>query len=243
MYSYVRSQQQVKPSVGSLEDEKGMLTETDDQAAEVLQSFFKPVFVKEENAQLPHFEHLNGSECCLSDLSLNIQIVSEELKALNVEKAAGPDGIPTIVLKNCADELAIPLLTLFNRTIELGQLPVDWKMAKITPIFKKGSKKIAGNYRPVSLTSQPCKVLERIIRRHVVDYLEYNNLLSKQQHGFTRKKSCQTNLLETLEQWTNALDEGFSLDVVYLDYKKAFDTVPHRRLALKLHGYGIRGKI
>ena len=243
LFSYVRLQQKVKPSIGSLEEESGKLTETDKEAAEVLQSFFKSVFVKEDNGKMPHFSDLISKERCLCDITLNVQIITEELKALNAEKAAGPDRIPTVVLKSCAEQLAVPLLILFQKTFEEGHLPIDWKAAKITPIFKKGSKKVAGNYRPVSLTSQPCKILERIIRKQVVNHLEDNELLSKHQHGFTRKRSCQTNLLETLEEWTKALDEGYSLDAIYLDYSKAFDTVPHRRLISKLNGYGVKGKV
>ena len=107
-------------------------------------------------------------------------------------------------------------------------MPGDWKTANIVPIFKNGDRSDRANYRPVSLTSVPCKIMESIIREKLMKFLESNDLLCKEQHGFRSGRSCLTNLLEALENWTKALDEGYGLDVVYLDYRKAFDSVPHR---------------
>ena len=101
---------------------------------------------------------------------------------------------------------------------------------------------MAGNYRPVSLTSVPCTIMESIIKSELLTFAEGNNLINGCQHGFVRGKSCLTNLLESFEQWTRALDEGYGIDVVYLDYRKAFDTVPHKRLLLKLRNYGFTEK-
>ena len=110
-------------------------------------------------------------------------------------------------------------------------------------MFKKGSRSEPGNYRPVSVTSIPCKVLESIMRDKMRKYAEENKFMTTEQHGFTNKGSCLTNLLETLEDWTEALDSGYSLDILYLDYKKAFDTVSHKRLLSKLKWYGFCGHI
>jgi hypothetical protein len=130
-----------------------------------------------------------------------------------------------------------------SESYESGILPEDWKMANISPIFKKGSRTDAANYRPVALTAVLCKVMERIIRDKMVEYLEKNELLSAHQHGFTRKRSCLTNLLETFEEWTQALDAGYGVDVVYLDYRKAFDTVPTKRLMEKVRQFGFDGRV
>ena len=111
------------------------------------------------------------------------------------------------------------------------------------PIFKKGSKTKAKNYRPISLTSQLVKILESIIRTKVLKYLTDNNIVTHYQHVFVSKKSCFTNLLETCEDWTAAVDQGCGVNVIYLDYSKAFDTVPHLRLIEKLKGYGISGSL
>jgi len=132
---------------------------------------------------------------------------------------------------------------IFSWSYEQGDLPEDWKQAHITSIYKKGDKSEAGNYRPVSLTSVICKVMESIIKDHMLSTLEETGRMTRYQHGFTKGKSCLTNLLETFEAWTRLLDAGFGIDVIYLDYKKAFDTVPHRRLLTKLQSFGITGRL
>ena len=219
------------------------MTENGQQTAEVLQTFFQSVFVQEGNGELPDFPDIVNEDAALSQISIETEEVMKELKGLKTDKAAGPEGIPGILLNRCAEQLAIPLKILLQKSIDEGRVPGDWKMAKITPIFKKGAKKHASNYRPVSLTSQVCKVLERIIRKRLVSHLDEHKLITPCQHGFVKKHSCLTNLLEALEDWTKALDEGHSLDVIFLDYQKAFDTVPHRRLLKKLSAYGVKRKV
>jgi len=121
---------------------------------------------------------------------------------------------------------------IFEKSYNTGNLPEDWKLANVSrTLFKKGSKSDPGNYRPVSLTSVACKIMESIIKDYLVSYLA--DKLSCYQHGFMKGRSCLTNLLESLEAWTKALDEGYGIDVIYLDYRKAFDTVPHLRLIEK----------
>ena len=170
-------------------------------------------------------------------------MIRRELESLQEDKAAGPDDIPCSVLKQCASQLAVPLCILFEASLATGKLPEDWKKAKIAPIYKKGSRSKPENYRPVSLTSQVCKVLERIIKKDITSHLVLNNLLSSEQHGFVQRRSCMTNLLETFEDWTTEVDKGNPIDCIYLDYKKAFDAVPHKRLIKKLYCYGIRGNL
>ena len=113
----------------------------------------------------------------------------------------------------------------------------------MVPIFKKGSRTDAANYRPVSLTSIPCKIMESLIKASMSSLLEENKTITDRQHGFMKNRSCLTNLLECFENWTQALDEGFEVDVVYLDYRKAFDSVPILRLIEKLKTYGLKGKV
>ena len=139
--------------------------------------------------------------------------------------------------------MAPALAIIFNKSMEEGSVPCDWKLANVTPIFKKGKKGDPGNYRPVSLTSVPCRVMESCMRDDVVDHLVRNALIKDSQHGFMRNKSCTTNLLEFLETVTAANDNGHAVDVVYLDFSKAFDKVPHRRLVEKFKAHGIAGKV
>ena len=113
----------------------------------------------------------------------------------------------------------------------------------IAPIFKKGRRDLPSNYRPVSLTCIACKILEGIIKEDIMDHLQEEGLISTRQHGFMAGRSCLTNLLDAMEDWTRAVDQKLAVDVVYLDFRKAFDTVPHRRLVHKLRAYGIRGNL
>ena len=127
--------------------------------------------------------------------------------------------------------------------VDAGIVPQAWKHANISPIFKKGSKRNPGNYRPVSLTSICCKILESIIRKRIVDHMTKHNMFTEHQHGFMKRRSCTTQLLQVLETWTECLDQGQCIDVVYFDFQKAFDTVCHKRLITKLVHYGIGGNI
>nr|VZI40975.1 unnamed protein product [Spirometra erinaceieuropaei] len=155
----------------------------------------------------------------------------------------GPDAIPTKLLKELASEMSKPLALIFQTSFVTGCLPSDWKSATITPLFKGGSRASANNYRPVSLTSICCKIMEKIIKKALVQFLEQHHLLSDAQHGFRSGRSCLTNLLFTLERWTKARDEGKVVHAIYIDFKKAFDSVPHQRLLYKLRNAGIRGRL
>jgi ribonuclease P/MRP protein subunit RPP40 len=127
--------------------------------------------------------------------------------------------------------------------LDTGIVPKCWKKANVSPIFKKGPKSEPGNYRPISLTSIIGKLLESIIRDHIVNYLESNNLINYSQFGFRRRRSCLTNLLDFFDKITIEYDKTKSLDLIYLDFRKAFDTVPHNRLLIKLEALGINGNI
>ena len=128
-------------------------------------------------------------------------------------------------------------------SIRENEVPIDWRSAVIPPIFKKGCKNEAKNYRPVSLTSVVVKVLESIIREVLVRHLEENQVISDKQYGFRKNRSCLTNLLEYLDDLIDAVDEKECVDVNYLDCEKAFDRVPHKRLIAKLKLAGINGRV
>jgi len=132
-----------------------------------------------------------------------------------------------------------PLSRIFPESFDTGQVPADWRTANISPIFKKGSTKEPENYRPVSLTSVVCKTMESIVRGDMVTFFDEGSLFSRNQHLFMKKRSCLTNLLETFEEWTKAFDEEYGMDVIYLDYTKAYDSVPNKRLIEILKGYGL----
>ena len=132
---------------------------------------------------------------------------------------------------------------LFQKSVNESYLPKSWRDANVTPIYKnKGSKHLPNNYRPVSLTSIICKILETIIKDEVIDHLKRNNLY-KHQHAFVGQRSCITQIIEALDTWTSIMEEEDTLDSIYLDFAKAFDSVPHQRLLTKIKALGIEGKV
>ena len=170
-------------------------------------------------------------------------MVMKILNKLDVNKSAGPDGITTRLLKTCKEALVKPLTIIFKRSLETGIVPIAWKEANVSPLFKKGVKTNPLNYRPVSLTSVVGKIFETLIRDALVSHATENAIIKIQQHGFMKKKSTLTNLLEYLEALTKANDKHIPVDINYLDCRKAFDTVPHLRLIEKLKTLGVQGNI
>ena len=159
-------------------------------------------------------------------------------------KAAGTDGLGSSFIKQLVGVIELPLVLIFQESLRSGQVPVQWKEANVTAIFKKkGQRCEPGNYRPVSLTSQIGRIFERIIGDHLVKFLEDNDLLRDSQLGFRSKRSCFTNLLEFLDLVSNYIDQGIPVDVIYLDFQKAFDKVSHTKLIVKMKRYGVGGEI
>ena len=148
-----------------------------------------------------------------------------------------------MVLRETRHSLSTPLSLLFRRSLDTGKVPRDWTLGRVVPIFKKGSRQDAGNYRPVSLTSVVCKVLESLIRDAIHVHLSDNRLWAHCQHGFRPKRSCSTQLVQVMDDWSRALESRSPIDVLYLDFQKAFDSVPHQRLLHKLKSYGVRGRL
>ena len=170
-------------------------------------------------------------------------IIAKIIHKLKVNSAAGPDGLPPIFYRQTVDAIKYPLLILFRSLIDLHAVPSEWKLSTITPIFKKGSPSDPANYRPISLTCTCCKILESIIACELLEYLSSHNLITKHQHGFLKKHSTTTNLLESVNDWSLALSNHHSVLIAYIDFQRAFDSVSHSKLLHKLSRYGICGNL
>ena len=240
-WKYVKSKLKSKVPIGDITAPDGSSAVSDKDKADALNDFFKTVFTVEECAYIPELSLRTEEE--LSVVTVAEEAVCAKLKLLNTGKSSGPDGLHPRFLRETANEVAIPLTIIYKKSLETGQVPSLWKEANVTAIHKGGDKREPNNYRPVSLTAVPCKILEGFVRSSIIQYMMQNDLFCDNQHGFVPGRCCTSQLLETLEDWTKMLDEGGGVDVAYMDFKKAFDCVPHCRLLRKLEAYGIKGKL
>ena len=243
-WNFVNNKTKTKPGIPNLQksDNKDDMTSNDKEKAEVLLDYFSSVFTQEPVGEVPTMEQVD-TDTTLDDIDFTEDTVKKKLKQLKPNKSPGPDNIHPRILKELSDALAKPLFLLFVASAEQETIPDEWRTATVSAIFKKGSKKVPNNYRPVSLTCITCKLLESIFRDNIIEHMKSNNLFSKSQFGFIGGRSTVLQLLTVLDKWTEILDQGGIIDVIYMDFMKAFDKVPHRRLIEKIKSYGIGNHI
>ncbi|MCP3680519.1 MAG: hypothetical protein GY782_09830, partial [Gammaproteobacteria bacterium] len=178
-------------------------------------------------------------ETGLTEIQVDKENLLDRLSKLDGRKAVGPDGIAGIILRECKEELLLPVHSIIESSLREGRVPREWKRAHIVPIYKGGNIENPLNYRPVSLTSVMCKICEGIIKDDWIRYLESTNRITNAQSGFRKGKSCVTNLLSFYSRVIDEVQERDGwVDCVYLDLKKAFDKVPHTKLIWKLENFG-----
>ena len=239
-YSYARNRQKMKTPIGPLNNESGTLTNDPGEMANILADQYNSVFSVPATDVNPRPQ---AAETTVSDITLNEEEIIKAITELNSQSASGPDRFPALLLKNCKESLAKPLCIIWQASLDSGEVPELLKKSTITPIFKKGDKRLPENYRPVALTSHLIKVFEKVLRNQIVQHIEENNLLNPNQHGFRAGRSCLSQLVQHYDKVTKLLEEGKNVDVIYLDFSKAFDKLDFKITINKVEELGITGKL
>ena len=200
-WKYARSRTKMKSSLPDLfkDDDKTESTNSDKEKANVLADFFTSVFTIEGDGKMPDIEKVDVPP--LETMIIIKEKIKKKLNNFKISKSPGPDGIHPRVLKEVSMSLCTPLARIFETSNKTGLLPEDWKCANITAIYKKGNKKVARNYRPISLTSIVCKLMETLVREEIIEHMKRNKLFSKKQFGFLSGRSTVLQLLQVLDKW------------------------------------------
>ena len=218
-------------------------TKTDQEKADTFSKQFSSVFTTEPDSNdMPYFEEKIYEEA-LSTIDITEAIVMDKLTKIKQNKSPGPDNIHPRVLYETRESISKFITIIFTTSLRTKTLPMEWKHARVSAIYKKNNKTVPLNYRPVSLTCILCKTMESIIRDHIVMHMVKNNLFSPKQFGFISGRSTTLQLLHVIEIWSQILDQGGNIDSIYCDFMKAFDKVPHKRLVYKVSKYGIKGDV
>ena len=248
-FNYAKARQKIKSKVGPLLDPHlGVLTGDPSQVAEILANQYSSVFTVPRADWAIHdmkeFFSVGSSGptgYILTHLDFTPEDIELACSQLKGSSAAGPDGFPTAVLKECKKELKLPLFHIWRESFKQGIIPPDLLLVQICPIHKGGSRAVPANYRPVALTSHLVKVFERVVRRALIQYLETAGKLPDNQHGFREKRSTLTQLLYHWDQVIDLMEEGLTVDVIYTDFAKAFDKCETNVLLHTLRDCGVRG--
>ena len=245
-FSYAKQFSKQKNNIPMLFDENNNVCNSPQEIANILQRQFCSVF-SDPNAidiQAALFDEPKISKPFTDDmLNTSVEDFIEAIDETKPSAAAGSDGIPAILLKNCKDVIAPVIQKIWTKSMDSGEVPGFYKESLISPQHKRGSRAIDENYRAISLTSHIIKTYERVLRKKMVSHLEDNNLLCKNQHGFRSGKSCLTQLLHHFDEVLDSMAHGAEVDSIYLDYAKAFDKVDHQLLLKKLKLYGFSPKL
>ena len=237
-FTYVNNRLKSRKNIPPMKKDNGPLIVDDECKAKGFLDEFKKVFTVDNNI-LPPFA---ATDNVFNSSSINFSPdnISKLLKKFNKSSSAGPDSLPGYILPMLANSLSRPLSIIFCKSFESGQLPSMWKESFISPIFKKSDPSQFCNYRPVALTCTICRVMESIIKSAMLKFLNGANIFNTKQHGFLKGHSTGLQILECLNDWTAAVEEGLCVDVCYIDFSRAFDTVSIPKLLFKLQCYGFK---
>jgi len=239
-YRYINQRIFSRPSVSTVIEDGVILTDSLDKA-NAFSRYFSSVG-KADNGFTPRCNDVRFNET-LECVTVDEADIMSAIAKLKCSLSAGPDNLPPLLFKRLKCCLSKPLAMIFNQLLSVGHVPYDWLSAIVVPVFKKGVTGKLCNYRPISLTCVPSKILEKIVSQKIYAHLCTNKILHPSQHGFCQRKSTATNLLECFNDWTLTILSKEQRIVVYVDFSKAFDVVSHPKLFARLHSYGIRGTV
>ena len=243
-WTYTNDRRKMRSRFPPLMRSDGSLATAPSEKAELFQDQYASVFSDPNSVCVEEaVGDISYTGPSLSSITFTPESIEAALKELNPYSAGPPDDIPACILHRCRSALAYPLFLLWRGSYERGVVPSCLKRQYITPIFKKGSRSEAANYRPVALTSNIIKCFERVVRAELVGHLESSGVLNSSQHGFRKNRSCLTQLIDHLDSVLRSLNDGDEVDVIYLDFQKAFDKVDLNILMAKLEKYGVTGKL
>ena len=249
-FSYVKKLSKTKSKVGPLITDAGDLVSDSKEMADLLSKQFCSVFSPQRGPIIPAANLFpdndngeNNVNPSLTDFTFTVEDIVAAIMELSLNSAPGPDGFSSVLLRNCALVLAYPLFLIYRISLDSGVVPRSFKTGNVTPLFKSGSKGLAVNYRPITLTSHLSKVFEKIVRNHLLSYLESNGILNDVQHGFRKGRSCISQLISHFEKIIELLETGANVDVIYLHFSKVFDKLDFNTLLSKIKSCGISGKL
>lgn len=239
-YKFVNNRIKTKQPIPVLDVGNTVLSD-DLSKANAFNEFFASVFVKDNNIlidinnRLDHYPDLT--------IAFTPEIVLKALSKMKPSFSKGPDDLSAFFLKKLKYWICEPLSMIFEASYRLGNVPRIWLEAIVVPIFKKGLSSKIENYRPISLCCVSCKLMETIINDAISLHLINNNILRDEQYGFQKNKSCTSQLLNCINKWTKSIDSNKPVDVIYIDFQKAFDSVVHSKLLNVLSTYGIKNSV
>ena len=237
-HNFIRRQLRRTETIPTLIDANNVPIDDCDAKANLFNEyFFCSTFTHDNNTLPPFPNRVTAGSTFLDNILFTQTSVSSKLQGLNKSTTLNPDNFPPIVLQSCSHHPGLPLSIIFNTIFERSELPPAWLTSTVLPLFKKGERNKASYYRPISITSSCCKVMESIIHYSMSSYLLSTDLISDSQHGFLKKRSTLSNLLYSIRHWLSSLNSGKSTDVIYVDFAKAFDSVSHTELLHKLMWY------
>jgi len=244
-YSFVKHNKTENSGVAPLSNNGSVHTDPVFKA-NILNKQFESVFSRPQPLSLKQLAKSAATKSphqSMSPINISVQGVDKLLNGLSPNKASGPDEISPRLLKELHTQVAPILTYIYQLSLDTGIVPDDWKHAVISPVYKKGDKSKASNYRPISLTCIASKILEHILVSNIMSHFDANTILSPKQHGFRSKHSCETQLIGFSQEIADSLDQGQQTDVIVMDFSKAFDKVDHHKLVHKLKCLGVESKV